>query len=63
MFARLIGYLRETSQEMKRVSWPGLAELKESTVVVVVTVAVVTAIIFVVDKVLSFIFKRLITLA
>ena len=56
-------YLRETSQEMKRVSWPGLAELKESTIVVIVTVAVVTFLIFVVDKVLSFTIKRLITMA
>jgi preprotein translocase subunit SecE len=63
MFARLTQYLRETAQEMKRVSWPGLAELKESTVVVIVTVAVVTVFIFAVDKILSFVVKGLITLS
>ena len=63
MFARLTQYLRETAQEMKRVSWPGLNELKESTMVVIVTVAVVTTFIFVVDKILSFTVKRLITLS
>jgi preprotein translocase subunit SecE len=59
---RLSQYLRETSQEMKRVSWPSRSELKESTIVVIVTVIIVTFFIFVVDKVLDFTVKRLITL-
>ena len=63
MYARLNAYLRETVQEMKRVSWPRPAELKESTIVVVVTVVVVTFIIFLVDKVLSFTIQKLISLA
>ena len=53
MVARFTQYLRETGQEMKRVSWPGRDELKESTIVVMVTVAVITAILFVVDKILD----------
>ena len=63
MLDRLSQYFRETAQEMKRVSWPNLAELKESTVVVIVTVAVVTVFIFFVDKILDFTIKRLIALA
>jgi preprotein translocase subunit SecE len=59
---KLMQYFRETSQEMKRVSWPTVAELKESTMVVIVTVAVITAFVFVVDKVLDFAVKRIITL-
>ena len=39
--ASLVSYLRETSQEMKRVSWPGRSQLWESTVVVIVTVAII----------------------
>ncbi len=62
MFARMQGYLRETSQEMKRVSWPTFAELKESTIVVIVTVAIVTLFIFVVDKALQLTIQKLITL-
>ena len=62
MFARLDQYLRETAQEMKRVSWPTLAQLKESTVVVIVTVVVMMFFIFVVDKVLDFAMKKIITL-
>jgi preprotein translocase SecE subunit len=63
MFDRLTQYLRETSQEMKRVSWPTIAELKESTVVVIVTVTILTVLIFAVDKVLDLTVKKLITMA
>lgn len=50
MVARLTQYLRETGQEMKRVSWPGRQELKESTIVVLVTVTVIMVFLFIVDK-------------
>jgi len=63
MLARFSQYLRETGQEMKRVSWPGIAELKESTVVVLVTVFVITVFLFAVDKILDLGIKQLITLA
>ncbi len=63
MLARLTQYLRETSQEMKRVSWPSIAELKESTVVVMVTVAVITVFIFVIDKIMDEGMKQIIKLA
>ena len=63
MFGKLTGYMREAGQEMQRVSWPTLAELKESTVVVIATVAVVTFFVFVVDQILSFIQKKLILMS
>jgi preprotein translocase SecE subunit len=53
MAAKFTAYLRETSQEMKRVSWPARGQLWESTIVVVVSVTIVTAILFVVDKILD----------
>ncbi|MBM4131893.1 preprotein translocase subunit SecE [bacterium] len=53
MVARFTQYLRESAQEMKRVSWPGRQELKESTIVVLVTVTIITIILFVVDKILD----------
>ncbi len=53
MVARVTQYLRETGQEMRRVSWPGRDELKESTLVVLATVTVITIILFVVDKILD----------
>jgi len=60
--ARFTQYLRETSQEMKRVSWPTVAELKESTIVVLVTVLVITVLLFVVDKILDLGIKQIISL-
>ncbi len=63
MWNRLMQFLRETGQEMKRVTWPTWKELREQTVVVIVTVAVVTFFIFVVDQVLSFLQKKLILMA
>jgi preprotein translocase SecE subunit len=63
MLVRFTQYLRETAMEMKRVSWPGMAELKESTIVVLVTVSVITVILFAVDKVLDLGIKQIISLA
>jgi preprotein translocase subunit SecE len=60
MFARFLQYAKETGQEMRRVTWPSRGELRESTLVVITTVAVVTFFIFLVDQVLSFIQKKLI---
>jgi len=63
MLARFTQYLRETAMEMKRVSWPSLFELRESTIVVLVTVSVITVILFVVDKILDLGIKQIISLA
>ena len=61
MLAKLRAYVLDTTAEMKRVSWPTFAELKESTWVVIVTVAVITLFIFLVDKTLNLTIKQLIT--
>ena len=63
MLARFTQYLHETVQEMKRVSWPSMRELKESTIVVMVTVSVITVFLFVVDKILDLGIKQIIALA
>ena len=63
MLVRFTQYLRETAIEMKRVSWPGVAELKESTIVVLVTVTVITVFLFAVDKILDLGIKQIISLA
>jgi preprotein translocase subunit SecE len=60
--ASLTNYLRETSQEMKRVSWPARHQLWETTVVVVVTVTIITVCLFVVDKILDTAVKAIINL-
>jgi len=58
----LVNYLRETSSEMKRVSWPARHQLWESTIVVMVTVAVITVFLFIVDKILDSAVKAIINL-
>jgi len=63
MFGKMTSYMREAAGEMKRVSWPTLAELSESTRVVIATVAVVTVFVFFVDQILSFIQKKLILMS
>jgi len=63
MLGRFTQYLRETVMEMKRVSWPSMAELRESTVVVLVTVSVITVFLFAVDKILDLGIKQIISLA
>ena len=60
MFEKVRTYFADTSAEMKRVSWPTFGELKESTIVVIITVAVVTVFIFVVDQVLAVTIRKLI---
>jgi preprotein translocase subunit SecE len=60
MLAKLRAYVVDTTAEMKRVSWPTFAELKESTWVVIVTVALITLFIFLVDKTLNLTIKNLI---
>ncbi len=60
--ASLTQYLRETSQEMKRVSWPARGQLWESTVVVIVTVSIITVFLFAVDKILDWAVKLIINL-
>ncbi|MCB1162926.1 MAG: preprotein translocase subunit SecE [Candidatus Latescibacteria bacterium] len=53
MFDRLRNYLREVWLEMGKVTWPTRDELRESTLVVIIASLVVTAFIFVVDRVLD----------
>ncbi|HEX2093952.1 MAG TPA: preprotein translocase subunit SecE [Longimicrobiaceae bacterium] len=42
-------FAREVRDEVKKVSWPDRAQLKESTVVIVAFVAIVAFLIFLID--------------
>ena len=49
---KLTLYLKESYHELvKNVSWPTAAQLQESTIVVIVTAAILSAIIFIMDGV------------
>ncbi len=46
-------FTEEVSKEMKKVSWPTSEQLKESTVVVIVTCTIITLFVFGVDTVMQ----------
>ena len=50
---RASNFLREVKVESRKVTWPTWPELKESTLVVLVTVAIISSFIFLVDQVVG----------
>ena len=52
-FLRLAGYVAETREELKKCTWPTVDELKGSTVVVMVTIALLGFFTVIIDYVLS----------
>jgi preprotein translocase subunit SecE len=55
---RLAVYVQETREELKKCSWPSWEELKGSTVLIIIMVALLGGFIVLVDRVLFFIFIR-----
>ena len=56
----LTEYIKDVRVEMSKVSWPTRQELRESTLVVIVMVIVISIFIGIVDRALSFAFEALI---
>lgn len=57
---KLTLYLKESYQELvKNVSWPTVAQLQESTIVVLVTAGLLALIVFVMDILCSVVFKSI----
>ena len=54
-----VGFIRETRQELNKVTWPSRNELWQSTLVVIITTLMLAAFIGVIDLILSF-FMRII---
>ncbi|HEY2925005.1 MAG TPA: preprotein translocase subunit SecE [Candidatus Eisenbacteria bacterium] len=52
-------YVRDVRVEMNKVSWPSRRELRDSTLVVIVMVVIVSIFIGIVDRALSFAFESL----
>jgi len=53
-------YLKESYHELvKNVSWPTLAQLQESTIVVLITAGLLALIVFVMDVICSVVFKNI----
>ena len=55
---RLADYVLETQQELKKCTWPSVAELKGSTVVVVVALAILSAFTVGMDLVTSWLVRQ-----
>ncbi|ROL60461.1 preprotein translocase subunit SecE [Bacteroidetes/Chlorobi group bacterium MS-B_bin-24] len=60
MLGKVKNYLNEVAREMKKVSWPTRAQLRESTYIVIGTMLIFTAFVYLVDlimvKIMQFIF-------
>jgi preprotein translocase subunit SecE len=54
---KIIGFFDDVVKEMKKVTWPSKAELKESTVVVIVVCLILAAFTYVVDMAVVAVFK------
>jgi preprotein translocase subunit SecE len=54
MLARAREFVKEVQVEATKVSWPTRNELRDSTIVVIVTVLIVSVFIGIVDRLLSF---------
>jgi preprotein translocase subunit SecE len=59
MFKRLIEFLKDTRVELTKISWPNRHELRESTVVVIITVVLITLFIGAVDQIFNFLWRSL----
>ncbi len=57
MKQKIINYFNDVVKEMKKVTWPSQEELKGSTYLVIVTCLILAAFVYVIDQVLSNIFK------
>jgi preprotein translocase subunit SecE len=54
MFQKLVKFIREVRNELKRVSWPSRDEIRGSTTVVIVIVLILAVFIGLVDRALAF---------
>ena len=57
MKEKIIGFFDDVVKEMKKVTWPTMEELKESTTVVIVSCLMLAAFTYVIDMLITQIFK------
>ena len=62
LLASISEYVKDVRVEMTKVTWPPRAELRESTIVVIIMVVIVSIFIGLVDRALSIAFESLIRL-
>ncbi|MDR3625217.1 MAG: preprotein translocase subunit SecE [Ignavibacteriaceae bacterium] len=57
MKQKIIAFFDDVVKEMKKVTWPTVAELKESTTVVIASCLMLAAFTYVIDMLITQIFK------
>lgn len=57
MKEKIIKFFEDIVKEMKKVTWPTKAELKESTMVVIVVCLVIAAFTYVIDMIINQVIK------
>ncbi len=57
MKEKIIAFFEDVVKEMKKVTWPTMEELKESTTVVIVSCLMLAAFTYVIDMIITQIFK------
>ncbi|MGH2575668.1 MAG: preprotein translocase subunit SecE [Ignavibacteria bacterium] len=50
---KIVNFFGDILKEMKKVTWPKREELKESTMVVIITSLIFAAFVYVVDKIIN----------
>ncbi|TAL67910.1 MAG: preprotein translocase subunit SecE [Bacteroidetes bacterium] len=57
MIGKIKEFANDVVKEMKKVSWPSKEQLKESTIVVIITTIIITLIVLGIDKVMDLVIK------
>ncbi len=57
MKEKIVGFVDDVVKEMKKVTWPTKEELKDSTNVVIVSCLILSAFTYVVDMIITQVFK------
>ncbi len=57
MIGKIKEFANDVVKEMKKVSWPSKEQLKESTIVVIITTIIITLIVLAIDKIMDLIIK------
>lgn len=59
MKEKILNFFSDVVKEMKKVTWPTKDELRESTVIVIVTCVILAGFVYLIDMILSNIIKGL----
>jgi len=59
MKEKIVNFFNDVVKEMKKVTWPTKDELKESTVIVIVTCLIIAAFTYFIDMIVAQLFKGL----